>query len=189
MRLIFMGPPGAGKGTQAKIVTTDYGIIQISTGDILRESIRTGKELGLKAKQFMDAGKLVPDEVVIGIVRDRIREKDAADGYLLDGFPRTTQQATALKEMMKAEGQKLNAAVNLDVPEAELISRLLSRAQKEGRADDTEPVIKNRLKTYMDQTLPLIEYYRNEGILKEVNGNGSLEDITERIRTALRSTV
>jgi len=180
-----MGPPGAGKGTQAKIIAGSYNIIQISTGDILRESIRQGRELGLKAKEYMDAGKLVPDEVVVGIVRERIQEKDASNGYLLDGFPRTKGQAEALKSMLSNLGQHLNVALNLAVPEEELIRRLLDRAQKEGRADDTEPVIKNRLKTYTEQTLPLIEYYKKEGILKEINGLGSMEDITGRIRQAL----
>lgn len=185
MRLLFMGPPGAGKGTQAKIICQDYGIPQISTGDILRAAIKNGTAMGLKAKAFMDAGQLVPNEVVIGIIKDRIVEDDAKKGYLLDGFPRTIEQADALKKIMGELGHKLDAALNLDVPDGELIQRLLERARIEGRPDDTEPVIKNRLKTYNEQTLPLIDYYKKEGLLKGINGLGTLEEITGRIRSAL----
>ena len=180
-----MGPPGAGKGTQAKIICEEHKIPQISTGDILRAAIASGTEMGLKAKGFMDSGKLVPDEVVIGIIRDRIQEEDTKNGYILDGFPRTTEQADALKGILNELGQKLNVALNLAVPDGELIDRLLDRAKKDGRVDDTEDVIKNRLKVYNEQTLPLIDYYRNEGILKEIDGLGNLEDITARLKEAL----
>jgi adenylate kinase len=180
-----MGPPGAGKGTQAAIICDKYKIPQISTGDILRSAIKNQTDLGKEAKSYIDSGKLVPDEVVIGIVRSRLQESDAQNGYLLDGFPRTLEQAEALKVMLKDMGQNLDHAVNLSVPDEELIKRLLSRAVKEGRSDDTEPVIKERLKTYNDSTLPLIEYYRKEGILKEIDGVGTLEEITERINQVL----
>lgn len=133
----------------------------------------------------MNSGELVPDSVVIGIIEDRLKESDASGGYILDGFPRTIEQADALKQILKGMNQSLDAAVNIQVPEAELVSRLLDRARKEGRKDDTEPVIKNRLATYEDQTRPLIEYYENEGILKQVDGVGSPEEITGRIRQAL----
>lgn len=186
MRILFMGPPGAGKGTQAAIICEEYKIPQISTGDILRSAIKNETELGREAKSYIDAGKLVPDEVVIGIVKSRIQEPDTENGYLLDGFPRTLAQAEALKLMLKNMGQNLDHAVNLAVPDEELIKRLLSRAEKEGRSDDTEPVIKERLKTYNDSTRPLIDYYGKEGILKEIGGVGSLEEITDRIKQALK---
>lgn len=187
MRLLFMGPPGAGKGTQAQIIMQDYSIPQISTGDMLRAAVKNGTEMGKKAQEYMNAGKLVPDEVVIGIVRDRLQEDDAKQGYILDGFPRTTEQANALDTMLHELGQKLDAALNLDVPEDELVRRLLDRAQKEGRPDDTEPVIKQRLQTYREQTQPLIDYYEKKGILKQIDGLGSMDDITGRIREALKT--
>lgn len=185
MKLLFMGPPGAGKGTQAQIICKEKNIPQISTGEILRAAIAKGTEMGLKAKSYMDAGGLVPDEVVIGIIKDRIREDDAQPGYILDGFPRTIEQADALKGILADMGQALDVAINIVVPDDELISRLLERARKDGRADDTEPVIKNRLKTYNEQTKPLIDYYQAEGVLAEVDGLGGLEEITDRIRAAL----
>jgi adenylate kinase len=186
MRLIFMGPPGAGKGTQAKVIANHFGIPQISTGDILRGAIQNGTSLGLEAKKFMDAGELVPDEVVIGIIRERLQEDDAQKGYILDGFPRTTEQAEALKGILSDLGSNLDAAINIDVNDDELVRRLLERAEIEGRADDTEPVIKNRLKNYQNQTKPLIDYYRNEGLLKEIEGVGAMEEITGRIQAALK---
>jgi adenylate kinase len=187
MNLIFMGPPGAGKGTQAKILIERFGIPQISTGDILRAAIKAGTRLGEEAKKYMDAGELVPDSVVIGIVEERIKEPDCAKGFLLDGFPRTVLQAEALESMLAKMGRKIDHAVNLSVPDEEVIQRLLDRAVKEGRSDDTEPVIRNRIKTYNDQTRPLIDFYRNRGILKEVDGLGELSVITERILAALKT--
>lgn len=186
MKLLFMGPPGAGKGTQAVILCKELGIPQISTGEILRSAVKNGTEMGKKASEFMNAGKLVPDEVVIGIVQDRIKEDDAQKGYVLDGFPRTLEQADALGKMLAGMGQKLDLALNLDVPDDELVQRLLGRAQKDGRVDDTEPVIKDRLKVYNDQTAPLIDYYEKQGILKQINGLGSMDEITDRLRGALK---
>jgi len=180
-----MGPPGAGKGTQAVIIAKEKNIPQISTGDMLRAAIQNGTEMGLKAKSFMDAGNLVPDEVVVGIVRDRIQEDDCKTGYILDGFPRTVGQAETLKSMLSGMGQKLDAALNITVQDDELVQRLLGRAQKEGRADDTEPVIKQRLENYKAQTFPLIDYYKKDGILKDIDGIGSMDEITDRIRSAL----
>lgn len=185
MRIVFMGPPGAGKGTQAKIICDRYGIPQISTGEILRAAVKNGTEMGKKASEFMNAGKLVPDSVVIGIVKDRIKEPDAKPGYVLDGFPRTIEQADALKAMLAGVGTPLQCALDLEVRDQVLIDRLLDRARKEGRADDTEPVIKSRLATYHAQTKPLIEYYRKENILSEVAGEGALDEITARIIAVL----
>jgi adenylate kinase len=185
MRILLMGPPGAGKGTQAKIIGNKYSVPQISTGDILRDAMKRGTEMGRKAQEFVNAGKLVPDEVVIGIVKDRLNEPDTNKGFILDGFPRTTGQADALKALLGSLGKDLNRAVTITVPDEELIRRLLERAVIEGRADDTEAVIKNRLQTYNDQTRPLIEYYKGENILREINGLGSMEEITSRIEHAL----
>lgn len=186
MRLIFMGPPGAGKGTQAKIICTEKNIPQISTGDILRAAIQNGTEMGLKAKKFMDAGDLVPDDVVIGIIRDRLKESDCKNGFLLDGFPRTLEQARALDELLKSMGIALQVVLNLAVPDAELLKRLLERAKIEGRADDNEETIKNRLVNYNNKTFPLLDYYKNTGLLKEIDGLGSVEQITNLIRGALK---
>lgn len=185
MRILFMGPPGAGKGTQAAVISKELGIPQVSTGDMLRAAMKNETELGKEAKSYIESGKLVPDEVVIGIVRERLKEADARSGYILDGFPRTSEQAKVLKEMLAEMNQKLDAAINLSVPDEEIIKRLLSRAEIEGRSDDTEPVIRQRLETYNESTRPLIDYYRNEGILKEIDGLGAPEEITGRIKQQL----
>lgn len=184
-RLIFMGPPGAGKGTQAKIACDKYGIPQISTGDILRNAIKNGTGLGLKAKAFMDKGDLVPDEIVIGVIKDRIKESDCKNGFLLDGFPRTIEQAKALDTLLKDMGMKIDAVVNLAVPDSELVARLLDRAKKEGRADDNEETIKNRLVNYNNKTFPLLDYYKNQKILLEIDGVGKLEEITKKVLKGL----
>lgn len=180
-RLIFMGPPGAGKGTQADIIKDKFHIPQISTGEILRNAVKNGTSQGKEAKKFMDAGDLVPDAVVIGIIKERLVEKDCSQGFILDGFPRTVEQAKALSEILKELKMELDSVVNLDVPDEELVKRLLGRAIKEGRADDNEETIKNRLHTYNTKTLPLIDFYRGTGILRQINGLGSMEEITASI--------
>ncbi len=185
--IIFLGPPGAGKGTQAKFICEKYKIPQISTGDILRNAIKEGTELGLKAKSYMDKGELVPDTVVIGIIEERIKQEDCKNGFLLDGFPRTVVQAEELKNLLKVMNRKIDVVINLDVPEEEIVKRLLNRAKIENRTDDTEPVIRNRMKTYYNQTYPLIEYYKKEGKLKNINGIGTVEEITKRIMDALEN--
>lgn len=184
-RLIFMGPPGAGKGTQAKIICSEYKIPQVSTGDILRESIKNQTKAGLEAKKFMDAGDLVPDSVVINIIKDRLAEADCKHGFLLDGFPRTLDQADALDVLLKEMGLGLNAVINLAVPDEELLKRLLERAKIEGRADDNEETIKNRLLNYNNKTFPLLDYYKKKGLLKEINGSGKMEEITSMIKKEL----
>ena len=181
-----MGPPGAGKGTQSAFVCTEYQIPGISTGEMLREAVAKKITLGLKAKEYMDQGTLVPDEVVIGLVKDRIQQEDALKGYLLDGFPRTVEQADALKKMLSELNEApLDMALNLAVPPELLVERLLIRAQKEGRSDDTEEVIRTRIETYNQKTLPLLDYYRKEGILREVNGTGSLEEVQSKVKESL----
>jgi adenylate kinase len=185
MRLILMGPPGAGKGTQATTVASHFGIPAISTGDIFRANVSQGTELGVEAKRFMDAGDYVPDELTNKMVRNRIDEPDAAPGFLLDGYPRTPAQVEELDGMISFTGHKLDAAVVLTVDPDELVARLLQRAQTEGRADDTEDVIRRRQEVYAEQTEPLIELYRARGILVEVDGMGEVSAVTARVFAAL----
>jgi adenylate kinase len=185
MRLILMGPPGAGKGTQAKVVADHFGVPAVSTGDILRANVSAGTELGVKAKKFMDAGEYVPDEVTNLMVRNRIDEADAEPGFLLDGYPRTLAQVEELDGMIKHTGHQLDAVLVLTVDSEELVQRLLQRAKTEGRADDTEEVIRRRQELYSEQTEPLIGVYRDRGILVEVDGMGEIDEVTERIFDAL----
>ncbi|WP_193613519.1 adenylate kinase [Nocardioides lijunqiniae] len=185
MRLIIMGPPGAGKGTQAKFVADHFKIPAISTGDIFRANVTQGTALGVKAKQYMDAGDYVPDEVTNLMVRDRIDQPDAESGFLLDGYPRTLAQVEELDGMISFTGHKLDAVLVLTVDQDEIVQRLLQRAELEGRADDTEDVIRKRQELYVEQTEPLIEVYRERGILIELDGMGEVDEVTQRIFDAL----
>jgi adenylate kinase len=185
MRLILMGPPGAGKGTQAKVVADHFGIPAISTGDIFRANVSSGTPLGKKAEEYMDAGEYVPDEVTNLMVRARIDEPDAELGFLLDGYPRTLDQVEELDGMIAFTGHRLDAVVVLTVDSEEIVARLLQRAEVEGRADDTEEVVRRRLEVYGEQTEPLIEVYRSRGIVHEIDGMGVVEDVTKRIYDAL----
>jgi adenylate kinase len=180
-----MGPPGAGKGTQARFVAEHFGVPAISTGDIFRANVSQGTPLGVEAKKFMDAGEYVPDEVTNKMVRNRIDESDADPGFLLDGYPRTLAQVTELDGMIGFTGHQLDAVVVLTVDAEELVQRLLQRAQTDGRADDTEDVIRRRQEVYTEQTEPLIGVYRDRGILIELDGMGEVDDVTERIFAAL----
>lgn len=207
MNIIFLGPPGAGKGTQAQIVCQRLEIPQVSTGDMLRAAIAAGTEMGLKAKAYMDQGQLVPDEVVIGIVRDRLAKEDCRKGYILDGFPRTVEQARALGTFAK-----IDVAINLDVPDDVLVKRLSGRrvcplcgapyhvdrlngetvCKADGtpliqRDDDRAETVLNRLTVYHQKTAPLIDYYRDEGLLKNIGGGLSLEEISEEIFRTLEA--
>ncbi|MFW6774422.1 adenylate kinase [Nocardioides sp. CPCC 205120] len=185
MRLIIMGPPGAGKGTQAKGVAARYGIPAISTGDIFRANVSEGTPLGLEAKRYMDAGDYVPDSVTNNMVRDRLAEDDAAGGFLLDGYPRTLAQVAELDGMLEASGTALDAVLVLTVDDDELVKRLVLRAQTDGRTDDTEEVIRHRQDVYNEQTAPLIEVYAERGLLVRVDGMGEVTEVAERIATAL----
>ncbi|HVQ17441.1 MAG TPA: adenylate kinase [Actinomycetes bacterium] len=185
MRLVLLGPPGAGKSTQARSVSEHFRIPAISTGDIFRANVSAGTPLGVEAKRFMDAGEYVPDEVTNLMVRNRIDEPDAKRGFLLDGYPRTVAQLGELDRMVALTGHRLDAAVALRVDEDELLRRLLQRARLEGRADDTEAVIRCRLEVYAEETAPLIEVYRDRGILVEVDGSGQADEVTRRIVDAL----
>lgn len=182
-----MGPPGAGKGTQAKYVAARFAIPAISTGDIFRANVSQGTPLGIEAKKYMDAGEYVPDEVTNRMVRNRIDEADAKPGFLLDGYPRTLAQVEELDGMIKHTGHQLDAVVVLTVDEEELVQRLLQRAEIEGRADDTEEVVRRRQEVYAEQTEPLIGVYRQRGILHEVDGMGEVDEVTERIFAEIAS--
>jgi adenylate kinase len=186
MRIILMGPPGAGKGTQASVVAEHFGVPAISTGDIFRANVSKDTELGRKAKEYMDAGEYVPDEVTNLMVRNRIDEPDAEPGFLLDGYPRTVAQVEELDGMIKHTGHALDAVVVLTVEAEELVQRLLARAQTDGRSDDTEDVIRRRQEVYLEQTEPLIEVYRDRGLLIEVDGMGEVDEVSQRIFKALQ---
>ena len=180
-----MGPPGAGKGTQATGVAKHFGIPAISTGDIFRSNVSQGTDLGRKAKEYMDAGEYVPDQVTNLMVRNRIDEPDAEPGFLLDGYPRTLAQVEELDGMIKFTGHELDAVVVLTVDSEELIQRLLQRAETDGRSDDTEEVVRRRQEVYAEQTKPLIDVYRDRNLLIEVDGMGEVDDVTKRIFEAL----
>ncbi len=184
-RLLLLGPPGAGKGTQAKRLVDRYEIPQISTGDMLRAAKAAGTEIGKRAKSYMDAGKLVPDEIVIGVAEERLGQPDAAAGFILDGFPRTVAQAEALDDLLDRLGVKLERCVAIAVPEDELVTRLLKRAELEGRADDNEASIRVRMNEYHEKTAPLVDHYSGRGVLVEVAGVGSIDEIAKRIEDAL----
>ena len=212
MKLILLGAPGAGKGTQAEIISKKLNIPTISTGNILREAIKNGTETGLKAKSFMDAGKLVPDDVIIGIVTERLAEDDCKNGYILDGFPRTIPQAESLTEALAANGEAIDFALNVDVPDANIVNRMAGRRaclkcgatyhiqfaapKKEGicdkcgselvlRDDDKPETVQKRLEIYHDQTHPLIEYYEKKGVLHTVDGTQTMEDVFKNITDIL----
>jgi adenylate kinase len=185
MRLVLMGPPGAGKSTQARFVATHFNVPAISTGDLFRANVSKGTPLGVAAKRFIDAGEYVPDEVTNGMVRNRIDQPDAESGFLLDGYPRTLAQVEELDRMIASTGHRLDAAVALEVNEDEIVKRLLERAQLEGRGDDTEDVIRRRHEVYAERTAPLIKVYRDRGILVEVDGSGETDEVSRRILDAL----
>ncbi len=212
MRIVLLGAPGAGKGTQAKKIIEKYSMPQISTGDLLRAAVGAGTALGKEAKSYMDKGELVPDSVVLGMVEERLKQDDCKKGYILDGFPRNTKQAEALDKMLSALGMSLNAALSVDVPFEDLMKRLTGRrtckscgqmyniysnrpvkdnaCDKCGgelfqRDDDKETTIKKRLEVYNAQTAPLIDYYGKKGILKSVSGTGSIDDIFGKVCGAL----
>jgi len=185
MRLVILGPPGAGKGTQAARLAAHFGIPAISTGDIFRANIAQGTELGRQVKGILDAGGYVSDDITNAMVRDRLAQDDATPGFLLDGYPRTRAQVDELDGILAEHGQALDVVVELTVDREEIVDRLLRRAQTEGRADDTEDVIRKRQQIYADETAPLVEVYRERGLLVPVDGLGEVEQITERLVSAL----
>lgn len=185
-RLLLLGPPGAGKGTQAERLMEKLGVPQISTGDLFRETVASGGKLGKQLKAIMDRGELVSDEIVIDMVRERLAQPDARNGFMLDGFPRTVAQAEALDGLLEELDVKLERCVALQVDEDAVVQRLLKRAEIEGRSDDNEETIRKRMRIYREQTRPLVDYYRDRGVLVEVDGMGSVEQVGDAIQEALR---
>ena len=185
MRLIILGPPGAGKGTQAARIAEHYGIPAISTGDIFRANIKNETELGRQVKEILASGGYVSDEITNAIVADRLAQDDCAPGFLLDGYPRTLAQVDALDEMLAGRDSELDRVLELVVDDEVVVARLLKRAEIEGRADDTEEVVRERMAIYHRETRPLSDTYRERGLLVEVGGEGDVDEVTERIITAL----
>jgi adenylate kinase len=185
--MLLMGPPGAGKGTQAKVLAERLGIPAVSTGDIFRANVAAKTELGLEAKRYMDAGDYVPDEVTNAMVRDRLSEADAGDGFLLDGYPRTLAQVSTLDDILAEHGHRLDAVVALTADTEVLVDRMLRRAKIDGRSDDSEEVVRHRQEVYVAETKPLLRVYAQRGQLVEVDGVGEVEEVSERVLAALKT--
>ena len=183
MNLILFGPPGAGKGTQAEKIETHFNIPHLSTGNIFRENIKNKTELGKKVKSILDSGELVPDETVVDLVADELNKPKYDNGYILDGFPRTVAQAEALDKYLSKKGESIDHFLTLNVPEVELVNRILSRG--EGRSDDTPEKIKTRLDVYQNETAPVLNYYKEQNVVKNIDGVGSIEEIFDRIKKAV----
>ncbi|HEY9601452.1 MAG TPA: adenylate kinase [Allocoleopsis sp.] len=181
-RLIFLGPPGAGKGTQAKLLSEQLNIPHISTGDILRSAVAQATPLGQKAKEYMDRGELVPDELLLDLIRDRLSQPDAKEGWILDGFPRNVSQAFFLEELLREQNQILDCVLNLEVPEDVLMARLVEGRR---RSDDTPETIRHRLEVYHHETEPLIGFYRERSALKAINGDRSESEVTESLKEVI----
>lgn len=186
LNIVLFGPPGAGKGTQSKLIVEKYNLIHLSTGDLLRSEIAEGTALGVEAKKLMDAGQLVPDEVVVGMIRHKLDANPQTPGFIFDGFPRTEAQAQALDQLLEELNKPITTMVAMDVPERELIDRLLERGKGSGRADDqNEKVIKDRLDVYQRQTAVVKTYYQKQDKMQEINGLGSIDEVFGRIKNAI----
>ena len=186
MRIVLMGAPGSGKGTQAALMVEALGLPHISTGDLLRAAVAAGSELGSQAKAVMDRGELVSDEIVLGLLEERLARDDAAGGFILDGFPRNIAQAEALDALLERLGQPVDEALQIDVDEEQVVQRIAKRAELEGRSDDTEETVRNRLRVYAEQTAPVVDFYARKGVLSRVLGEGTIEDVFQRIRGVLQ---
>ncbi|MEL7833200.1 adenylate kinase [Fodinibius sp. Rm-B-1B1-1] len=183
MRIIIFGPPGAGKGTQANLISEEYDIPHLSTGEIFRSAIKNETPLGKEVKAILDAGDLVPDEKVVDLVEEELKDEKYDDGYILDGFPRTVPQAKAYDAILDKKGKTLNAFLQLEVPQHELVDRILTRG--EGRSDDSPEKIKNRLAVYREETAPVLNHYKKQDVVKTIDGVGSIKEIFDRIKETL----
>ena len=186
MRIVLLGAPGSGKGTQAARLVSEFGLPHISTGDLLRSAVKAGTELGKQAKAVMDRGELVSDAIVLGLIEERLAREDAQKGFILDGYPRNIAQAQALDELLERLDQPVDEALQIDVDEDLVVKRIAKRAAEEGRSDDTEEVVRNRMKVYAEQTAPVIDYYARKGVLSRVLGEGSIEEVFQRIMGVLQ---
>jgi adenylate kinase len=185
MRIVLLGPPGSGKGTQAALLVKQLGIPHISTGALLRNAAKRGTELGLQAKALTDKGELVPDNVISGMLEERLQLEDVANGFILDGYPRNLTQASSLDILLKRLNQPVEEAILIDIDAEQIIKRIAKRAQEEGRADDTEETVRNRLRVYAEQTAPVADYYAERGLLTRVLGEGSVDEIFQRLLSIL----
>lgn len=185
MRLVLLGPPGSGKGTQAALLKDRLNVVHISTGDLLRAAVAAGTELGKIAKATMDAGELVSDDLVLQLLEDRLGQPDVANGYILDGYPRNLAQAKALDALLSRLEQNIDQALALIVDEEQIVARLAQRASEQGRTDDSESVVRHRLHVYAEQTAPVVDYYEAKGLLARIDGVGSIEEINQRLMDAM----
>ena len=185
MRIVLLGPPGSGKGTQAALLVKQLDVPHISTGALLRDAAKRGTVLGLQAKAISDRGDLVPDDVIAGMLEERLGRKDVSNGFILDGYPRNLAQAKSLTILLERLDQPVEEAILIDIKPHQIINRIAKRAQEEGRADDTEETVRNRLRVYAEQTAPVADYYAERGLLTRVLGDGSIDEIFQRIRSIL----
>ncbi len=186
MRIVLLGAPGSGKGTQAALLVEELKLPHISTGELLRSAVKAGTELGIKAKAVMDRGELVSDDIMLGLIEERLSQADAKAGFILDGYPRNLAQAHALDKLLDRINQPVDEALQIDVDVDMVISRIARRAAEEGRSDDTEEVVRNRMKVYSDQTAPVVDYYARQGVLSRVLGEGTIEEVFQRIKGVLQ---
>ena len=186
MRIVLLSAPGSGKATQVGLLVEELKLPHISTGELLRSAVKAGSELGIKAKAVMDRGELVSDDIVLGLIEERLSQADAKAGFILDGYPRNLAQAHALDQLLGRINQPVDEALQIDVDVDMVISRIAKRAAEEGRSDDTEEVVRNRMKVYSDQTAPVVDYYARQGVLSRVLGEGTIEEVFQRIKGVLQ---
>jgi adenylate kinase len=186
MRIVLLGAPGSGKGTQAALLVKELKLPHISTGELLRSAVKAGTELGIKAKAVMDRGELVSNDIVLGLIEERLSQADAKAGFILDGYPRNLAQAHALDQLLGRIDQPVDEALQIDVDVDMVIRRIAKRAAEEGRSDDTDEVVRNRMKVYSDQTAPVVDYYARQGVLSRVLGEGTIEEVFQRIKGVLQ---
>ena len=186
MRIVLLGAPGSGKGTQAALLVKEFDLTHISSGELLRTAAKAGTELGLKAKSIIDRGELVSDDIMLGLIKERLSQPDVQDGFILDGYPRNIIQAGALNKLLSNLGLPVDEALQIDIDVEMAVMRIARRAAKEGRSDDTEEVARNRMKIYSEQTAPVVDYYARKGVLTRVLGDGTAEEVFQRIRGVLQ---